>query len=579
MAALAALGVCVSGNVLGFAKEVTPQMEYGRTLKDYQSISPASDTPFGESINPITGELRFSQSDIVLKGLGPDIVLTRSTRTSQHGGGDDSPEFGDWDLSIPRIETLLKDNPKTTVPAGENWRVGISNTLNRCTQFEAPTLAMDDWWHGYDFITEDGGRQLILKRATENTNPKPTMVDSSGAAMVFPALTMSNWQIGCLPSTANGEPGEAYLAIAPDGTKYWLNYLVDAQASSIIEDDPDANRIHRRFATMMVTRIEDRFGNWVQYNYTGRHLQSITAKDGRRVSIAWNSAFPVIDSITVMPGAARAQVWRYSYTFFGTPGIQSAQLTRVQLPDGSAWGFSGTLTQAGTPQNMRLTGCDIRRGDQLTLDEPTVTATVTSPSGAVGTFVRSPAWRGRSYVVSTCKRTPNSMGDETKPAIFGAYVLTQRTISGLGLTPRTWTYSYPVAQASTTADACASAGNCVEESYVDIRDPAGNRMRQTFSTRWGITEGRVFRTDVYQGESTLLRTTTVTYAAPDQGPWPTRIGVSRMSARTAIDKLERLAPVVTTTTVQQGRVFKSTVQAFDTWGRPTKVLRTSGAAP
>jgi hypothetical protein len=45
------------------------------------------------------------------------------------------------------------------------------------------------------------------------------------------------------------------------------------------------------------------------------------------------------------------------------------------------------------------------------------------------------------------------------------------------------------------------------------------------------------------------------------------------------DKLERLAPVVTTTIVQQGRAFSSTVQAFDIFGRPTQVKRSSAPAP
>jgi len=562
------------------AKEVTPQMEYGKTLKDYQSISPGGDTPFGESINPATGELHFSQTDIVLKGIGPDIRFVRTNKTSQSYANG---VFGDWDLSIPRIETMLKDDPKTIVPAGENWRVGLANTLDRCTQFESPLLAMDDWWHGYDFITEDGARQLLLKRAPENSAPRPNMLDATGTPMVFPALTLSNWQIGCLPGTSNGQPGEGYLAISPDGTQYSLDHLVDAAASSVIEDDPDANRIHRRFATMLATQVRDRFGNWVRYRYANGLLTGITAKDGREVSITWNGAHPVIDRITVMPGTASARAWSYSYDFAVNPAtsvVTSARLAGVRLPDGSSWAFSTAGNVDFDPQSVkRLTDCDIRRGDQLSTHYTPRTTTVTSPTGAIGTFVRSVAWRGRSYVESTCRHVSGRMPYETRPAIFGTYVLTQRTISGTGLTPRTWTYTYPVAQASTNADACAAAGHCVDTSYVDIRDPAGNRTRQTYSTRWGMTEGRVLRTEQYQGESTLLRTTTMTYASPGQGPWPARVGISRLGPKSNRDKLERLAPVLTTTIVQQGRAFSSSVQAFDIFGRPTQVKRSSAPAP
>ena len=94
-----------------------------------------------------------------------------------------------------------------------------------------------------------------------------------------------------------------------------------------------------------------------------------------------------------------------------------------------------------------------------------------------------------------------------------------------------------------------------------------------------MTEGRVLRTEQYQGESTLLRTTTMTYASPGQGPWPARVGISRLGPKSNRDKLERLAPVLTTTIVQQGRAFSSSVQSFDIFGRPTQVKRSSAPAP
>ncbi|MUV14269.1 hypothetical protein [Noviluteimonas gilva] len=583
VAAFAAMGVCASGAVHGLAKEVTPQMEYGKTIKDYQSVSAAGDSPFGESINPITGELSFSQADIVLEGTGPAIVLTRTTKTQQQDKSYDSPVFGDWDLSIPRIETMLRDDPKTQKPAGENWRVGIANTQQRCTRFDAPNLAMDEWWHGYDFVTEDGARQLLLKRAVENTAPKPTMRDAAGAPMVFPALTLSHWQIGCLPNTANGEAGEAYLAVSPDGTKYSLDYLVQADTSAVIEDDPDANRIHRKFATMFATRIEDRFGNWVRYHYTGKQLTQITAKDGRSVRLTWGTEYPVVTAITVMPGTASERTWRYSYSFAvmgGTNIITSAKLTGVQLPDNSRWTYAGWVADLDPPSHQQQTNCDIRNGGQLSLSQGDRTATVTAPSGAIGTFVRSAAWRGRSYVSSTCYRDPvTNHSQETNPPLFGAWVLTQRTVSGPGLPTRTWTYAHSQAQSSALRDACAAVGTCAEEAFVDMSDPDGHRTRLVYSTRWGISEGRQLRSEVYQAESTLMRTTTYTYAPHDQGPWPARIGLTRMTQRTAIDKLERLSPVVTTTIVQQGRTFTSSVEAFDVFGRSTRVVRRSAPAP
>jgi RHS repeat-associated protein len=583
IAMAAAIVVSASVTALAAAKQVTPQMEVGRTLKDRQAIHPGGDAPFGESINPTTGELSFSHADVVLEGTGPAIRLVRTTRTQQHDKAFDPPAFGNWDLSVPRIETMLRIDPRVAASPGERWRVGHTATLHRCTQFESPRLATDAWWHGYDFITEDGGRQLLLRRGAENTIPRPTMREGSGATMVFPAVTLAHWQVGCRPNTANGEAGESFLAVSPDGTKYFLDHLVASQADAVREDDPDAELVHRVFASMLATRIEDRFGNWVRYTYDGKKLTSIASNDGRAIAVAWHAAYPVVASITAMPGTPGQRTWRYEYTFDhidNTTVISGASLAAVQRPDGSTWRFSGAVSALDGPLHDTLKHCTTRSGDQLAVHGPAHVATVTSPSGAVGRFVRKPVWRARSHVPSDCRQDPVSkVWHETAPPMFGAYVLTERTISGPGVPARTWTYAHAVAQASAARDACVASGTCATESWVDIRDPEGNRTRHVHATRWGIGDGRVVRTEVYQGESSLLRTTRMTYAHPEQGPWPKRLGLSRMVGRTNVAKLEQLAPLVATTIEQQGRTFASTVQAFDVFARPTKVLRSSGPSP
>jgi YD repeat-containing protein len=40
---------------------------------------------------------------------------------------------------------------------------------------------------------------------------------------------------------------------------------------------------------MMVSRIEDRFGNFVTYTYAGNRLTAITASDGRSITLSYNA--------------------------------------------------------------------------------------------------------------------------------------------------------------------------------------------------------------------------------------------------------------------------------------------------
>ncbi len=301
-------------------------------LKSAQTISPGGDTPFGERINLYTGELSFNQVDLSYDGTGPTIVLARTTSTSQEDRSLDPPAFGSWDLSIPRIETLLRIGRT-------DYRWGASeNGYARCTQFAPPSLGYTDQWHGMDLVTEDGDRHPLLKRDTTKYNAKPTVV-IEGQSIVFTAVTLDNWQIGCLPETANADipgatiaVGEAFLVVSPNGTKYWMNYLRAKRAENVDVYDPVSGRelVRRQFATMYATKVEDRFGNYVEYHYTGDQLTSITASDGRSVTIDWRSDAPLIDSITQQEGSAHQRTWQYTYP---CPTGEHPWLSQVTLPD------------------------------------------------------------------------------------------------------------------------------------------------------------------------------------------------------------------------------------------------------
>lgn len=549
----------------GVHAQVTPQEEYSKRLKAYQTISPGGETPFGEQINLYTGELTFHQTDIVLEGTGPAIVIARTTGDSQRDGAG-TPAFGGWEISIPRIETLVRyDYPK---PPGENWRVGISNTTARCTQYGNPFLAMDDWWHGIELVTEDGTRRPVLKRVAGNTL-QPTMTDAGGQPMAFPALTLDNWQISCLPNTVNGEVGEAYLAISPNGTKYWLDYMVGATATSVRERDPTALLIPRMFVQLYATRIEDRFGNWIKYEYDAGKVQTISAKDGRSISIGWHASKPIITSITVQPGPTQ-RVWQYQYDPLY---VDSGYLRYVVLPDLSRWEFS-KAGQAGNLNVLKLTACTTRDSSELYTPPETYTTTVVSPTGAVGTFEHKAVWHARSYVPSPCMYDVNSHEYyENIPSIFGSYSLSQRIVSGPGLATQTWTYGYSTAQGSAERDACAATNSCVDKAYVDVKDPVGNVTRHTFSTRWGPTEGKTTQIDRYQGASTLLRRDSFSYAAT--GSWPAQIGSTGMGLASNDAKLETWMPINKVTIWQQDVTFVRDVLGFDAKARATSVKRES----
>lgn len=567
---------------------------YREQIKVGMEIAPGGDMPFGESINLYSGEMSFLQPDVVVKGKGPAIVLARFNQLLAATQVSAPLAFGSWNASIPRIELLVPapgPGPTQAGAIGTNWRAG--GTAQRCTYFSATDSAALEWFTGAYLVDETGATHEMLARDPAYPGAPSIMV--GGGAVNFPLVTADNWQIGCLSQTANaslGEAavaGEAFLAVSPDGTRYFLNYAHGSPAMAYAEADPAGGaplRYGRMLARMYVTRIEDRFGNALTYAYSAGKLQSITASDGRSVSLAWRNDSPVISSITVNASDAPARTWQYAYA-----GISSstATLSAVTLPDGSQWSFGNVPLTGGAS----IAGYDGVGAEWTTCGATTATAadtvpsttTITNPAGLTGTFVTKDFFHARSYVPGMCVNwMANTPPYQSIPAVFGSRVVTSRSIAGPGVPSQTWSYAYSAPQGSFTNSPCAASNACPSTATVTITAPSGDKTVHTYSTRWGAHEGKLLQTQTYQGASTLLRMVSSTYAPSNLGPWPARIGTSLTGDRTNLDKLETWTPTLRTDTVQQGRTFTWQVPStcgsgsspcFDTFSRPTKVVKSS----
>jgi RHS repeat-associated protein len=560
------LAVCVLSNL---PREAAAQAEYAEKIKLYETVQPKGDTPFGENINMFTGELSFLHTDIEMVGKGPPIVLARGYEYSS------IETLGGWSLTIPRIEVLVNAPGRYVLgDPGTNWQVdkwlpdgSIVGTTARCTEFNLPFDPEDDlwmWWAGgYEFTTDRGEKQQLLKRMPAFT-AKPGLTAPNGTPYAFPIVTQENWQVGCLPSTSNGQAGEGFLAVSPDGTKYYLDYLVGVRAPDVAEivDSGERPIFHSRMAaTMFVSRIVDRFGNTINYNYTGDKLNSIVADDGRSISIAWaTDGSHRITAIKSQPGTPNERVWQYGYSSTG-------RLSSVTLPDLSSWSFS--LPNTWKPATLTSSTCSTRTSPSVV--GPETIHAVTTPSGLTGTFKLSGTRHGRSYVPSECVLTSSSQYESSFP-IFGTASVIQKTITGPGVS-QIWNYAYAPVAASTTHDACAQNGTCADTTWMDVSAPNGDRTRHTISTRFGAHEGKTLKIETFGG-GTLQRTQSFTYAAHDQGPYPARFG-SALDTQDINARVGSWAPLSSAVTTQDGISFSSVVEGFDQFARPTKIAKAS----
>jgi hypothetical protein len=362
------LACALAAPTVGAQTSATPEQEYKKLIKVNEEIQPLGATPFGERINLYDGSLSFSQTDVTVTGTGPTITVGREF--AMHGV-EDRPDlqyraYGDWDIELPQIFTVTADQNNV-----RGWQVAAQNHNAICSSFGPPPSVAaptgdsqradwepKTWWQGYQLRIPGQGSQELLARSTTNT------ATPAANGLSYPIVTRSNWAIGCLPQAANDASLEGFLAISPDGTKYWLNHVAyrympsltrplgsgpglaaAAKTNGVLSPMASAEDfVTRREGRMLVTRVEDRFGNWLKYDYAGDDVTDITASDGRHVTIAYQTdpdsgaSAHRINTVTVQGGAAGTRTWTYAYVKSVANLVYT--LTSVTQPDGSSWAIN-----------------------------------------------------------------------------------------------------------------------------------------------------------------------------------------------------------------------------------------------
>jgi hypothetical protein len=582
---------CVSSRVIAATFMTATQIAQAQSVEPYEELraSIGVDTflpatgpaAFGEMINPFTGELRLLQSEAVLDGTGPALGLTRQFIPGSHRAGwPRTGAFADWELALPRIVTLsAKYND------GHGWRVPGAVPFARCSAFAAPAkidarpagerssgmgpiivapghpigvadggTALDPaaidanvWWQGYHLELPGADRQEVLARAPGNSLA-PQMNWADGSPMHFPLVTSSQWQFACLGRTDSDESGEAFLAVAPDGTKYTFNHMTYAWAPGLQLDG--IGTIERVQASLLPSRVEDRFGNVLTYIYDGSRLIGLRREGEAELRIDYRADHPsLVDKVTLRPNIAAPRVWTYAYEHLGT-GRET--LSSVTHPDGTASRFDlGALAEA----NMTFSGTGTCRVPGNVHPEYFV-GEMTGPTGLHARLRLLPILRGRAQVAEDCE---SARTFPWQPSSFYVFALAHREYSGAGMEPMAWQYRHSPFNET--------------PAWTDITDPDQRVTRLAISNRADETEGQVSAVQIDRGANGLAaRDTSFAYAGAQQGPYPTRLGASPRSrinaAATGV-----ITPLRMRTIRQEGDTYTSENKAFDIFGKPTQVSR------
>ena len=571
--------------LLAFA-QVDYNAEDAKRIKSAEVVGALGDDLFGESVNFYTGATSFRHTDLSLPGNGSLPMQVSRSRGIEDLETKHNPlgrEFGDWELDLPYIGGVFLENV--------GWAVDTSTPALRCSsptsQLSAAPKGYNGfqasrYWQGYSVNLPGQGTQPLLRKlandATTPTSGDPWRWETKDQVQISCLSTLQN-----PPLTGAGYTGEGFLALAPDGTKYWFDYLKATPAREIRQKGP-YNPItgiqpilieQRKEIRLYATRIEDRFGNSVTFQRTAGLLTSITASDGRTITFTYSSG-------RIQTAADGQRTITYGYAGTG-------HLSTVTLPDQSQWSIQLAAaepvhydTTVNHPQFRNWDPNSPDCGWKRVLANSAATGTITHPSGAVGTFTFRYQRHVRASVPdSHCSfdkllsptGMPSGLGDPDEadwdfqswtPRTFDVIAVRSKVITGPGLNPVQWDYSYGAAEVGVN-----DYGPFTR--YTQVQEPDGSRRVFTFGNRYAINEGQLQTLQTFDG-ATLLETkadTYITAAEAPSHPFQYRVGEdTNWNGDTFASEFQH--PLKRSVITRQGVDFTWEAEAFDPRARVTR---------
>lgn len=537
------------------AGELTLLDDFSTQMGGSEQLSTTGADLFGDSTDVYTGATGFSVTDVSLPGNSSlPVAVQRSMQASDQGRNNTYLVWTRFD--VPHLSGVFtEEDGWVTQAAHEPSQLRCSFTggqPNPPEVFETKDNTMWDsgeYWHGNHLNMPGGGSQLMQVAPSTDANA-PT----DGAAYHW--VTRNRWYFSCLPSTQNGVPGEGFLGVAPDGKRYFFNRIV--RAPTFIEalqkrgDGGTQVFLNRDEIWILVTRVEDQFGNWVNYNYSGDDLTSIVANDGRQLTLNYATPGGRLSSVT-----DGTRTWTYAYTTVAIPGDPDwTSVISVTHPDGTVW-----RSTIPTP------GIQWSSPSSCSSTSPTLTGqsvvTIEHRSGAVGTFTLRPLRTGLSHVFYN----PVTYPCWQLPRYFDGVALYQKQITGPGLTPLVWTYTYGPANdchdnmESFRAPCTASSPTT---RTIEVTGPT-YYTRYTYGNKWHDTDAMLLRVETGANASSILKDEQRTWHTfPNVGLTPLMAGDSYRGVVNRVLEVQSI--------VQDGATYQTTNSNWDPYGKPQTIV-------
>ena len=432
--------------------------DYGKLIQSGAVVTSPGDKLFGDNINLYTGSMEITQTDVDLKGNNA-LQVRIGRRFSV--GSPTKGHFKLWDLDIPYMHGVFGFPGGNIAPDG--WVVnGTRETAySRCSRYSVPPAFENqggffdpsEFWRGSFLYRPGSGDQELLAASAQALRPND--------GRTYPIVLKDGSAVRCLASldgaSESGARGEGFELVDTQGSVYAFNHMVSRTYPALSKSSPVpqaksagtasaggttmrtagvgnivpmvANNyiLVRKEVLIYPTRVTDRFGNTVTYNWNPGapwQLLSIVASDGRRIDLSYAGG----DGNTITSVTTGGRTWSYGY---------SDTVDSVTLPYGSSWTFDLEALSRARVTYSQPPDCDNIRP----WSRNNVVGSITAPTGARSDYTVNSMLMGRSWVPRVCRRE-EAYSDI--PYQFYVMAVTSRRISGPGLPAQglTWTYDY-----------------------------------------------------------------------------------------------------------------------------------------
>ncbi|ODT96021.1 MAG: hypothetical protein ABS82_06235 [Rhodanobacter sp. SCN 67-45] len=240
-------------------------VEYSKQLDATQRISALENGFSGESVSLSNGATSFSVIDIDVPGnsnlpvqLARRIAIELQPQDEIQAYDSLLHGAGNWDVDVPYMAA--------TYPSATGWNE------QRCSGGSVPTLAYfhrSEVWQGVAIHVPGRGDLTAL-----GLDPQVPVPSSGGP---YRLATTERDVLDCIPMKS-GLPGEGFRMTTASGLRYYFDVGGSRPASKLakligVDVYADFSSImvylERNRYYLLASKVEDRFGNTVQFQYDG----------------------------------------------------------------------------------------------------------------------------------------------------------------------------------------------------------------------------------------------------------------------------------------------------------------------